>query len=77
MKIRNLGVASPLSVSAIGLGCMGMSHGYGAPSDIDEMVRLIRTAHDLGVTFSTQQKSTGPIRTRNLSEKLLNRYATR
>ncbi|MBD5230347.1 MAG: aldo/keto reductase, partial [Bacteroidales bacterium] len=39
MKTRNLGIASPLTVSTVGLGCMGMSHGYGAPSDIDEMVK--------------------------------------
>lgn len=71
MKIRNLGVASPLSVSAIGLGCMGMSHGYGAPSDIDEMVRLIRTAHDLGVTFFDTAEVYGPYTNEELVGKAL------
>lgn len=71
MKIRNLGVASPLSVSAIGLGCMGMSHGYGAPSDINEMVRLIRTAHDLGVTFFDTAEVYGPYTNEELVGKAL------
>ena len=40
-----------LEVSAVGLGCMGMSHGYGAPADEKEMTALIREAFELGVTF--------------------------
>ncbi len=60
MKTRTLGVASPLKVSSVGLGCMGMSHGYGAPSDIKEMIKLIRTAHDLGVTFFDTAEVYGP-----------------
>lgn len=50
MKYRNLG-ASGMRVSVIGLGCMGMTHAYGAPSDEDEMIRLIRSAFEMGVTF--------------------------
>jgi aryl-alcohol dehydrogenase-like predicted oxidoreductase len=49
MKRRQLG-ASGLSVSAIGLGCMGMSQSYGAPDDA-ESIRTIQRALDLGVTF--------------------------
>jgi aryl-alcohol dehydrogenase-like predicted oxidoreductase len=49
MKRRQLG-ARGLSVSAIGLGCMGMSQSYGAPDD-DESIRTIHRALDLGVTF--------------------------
>lgn len=60
METRNLGVASPLTVSAVGLGCMGMSHGYGDPSDVKEMVKLIRKAHDLGVTFFDTAEVYGP-----------------
>ncbi len=60
MKTRNLGVASPLTVSSIGLGCMGMSFGYGTASDVNEMVKLIRTAHDLGVTFFDTAEVYGP-----------------
>lgn len=71
MKTRNLGVTSPLTVSSIGLGCMGMSHGYGAPSDINEMVKLIRTAHDLGVTFFDTAEVYGPYTNEELVGKAL------
>ena len=50
MKKRKLG-KSNLEVSAIGLGCMGMSFGYGPPKDKQEMMSLIRSAVDRGVTF--------------------------
>ena len=40
-----------LEVSGIGLGCMGLSTNYGEPVDADHGMQLIRTAHDLGVTF--------------------------
>lgn len=60
MKTRNLGVASPLNVSSVGLGCMGMSFGYGTASDVNEMVKLIRTAHDFGVTFFDTAEVYGP-----------------
>lgn len=49
MQKRILG--KDLEVSAIGLGCMGMSQGYGEPSDKKEMITLIHKAIDLGVTF--------------------------
>ncbi len=60
MKNRILGSESPLEVSAIGLGCMAMSHGYGAAADKKEMIKLIRTAHDLGVTFFDTAEVYGP-----------------
>jgi aryl-alcohol dehydrogenase-like predicted oxidoreductase len=50
MQKRKLG-KSGLEVSAIGLGCMGMSFGYGPPKDKQEMIEIIRSAVDLGVTF--------------------------
>ena len=71
MKTRNLGIVSPLTVSTVGLGCMGMSHGYGAPSDIDEMVKLIRKAHDLGVTFFDTAEVYGPYTNEELVGKAL------
>ena len=71
MKTRTLGIASPLTVSTVGLGCMGMSHGYGAPSDIDEMVKLIRKAHDLGVTFFDTAEVYGPYTNEELVGKAL------
>lgn len=49
MKQRILG--SDLEVSALGLGCMGFSHAYGAPTNRNEAVRLIREAVDMGYTF--------------------------
>jgi aryl-alcohol dehydrogenase-like predicted oxidoreductase len=50
MQKRKLG-KSNLEVSALGLGCMGMSYGYGPPMDRQEAISLIRTAVDRGVTF--------------------------
>lgn len=50
MKKRKLG-KSDLEVSAIGLGCMGMSFGFGPPGDKKEMIALIRSAVERGVTF--------------------------
>ena len=49
METRVLG--KDLTVSAIGLGCMGFSHAYGAPTDEKETIRLLRRALDLGYTF--------------------------
>ncbi|OZG69423.1 aldo/keto reductase [Bifidobacterium eulemuris] len=40
-----------LNVSAIGMGCMGFSHGYGEPTEHDEAIRLMRYAHERGCTF--------------------------
>ena len=45
-----------LEVSAVGLGCMGMNHAYGAPADKKEMINLIAQAVDTGYTFLTQPK---------------------
>ena len=53
MKKRVLG---NLEVSAIGVGCMGMSHAAGTPMDMDEAVRVLRAAVDMGYTFSIQPK---------------------
>lgn len=49
MKHRTLG--KDLKVSAIGLGCMGLSHAYGAPTENGQAIRLIRQAADMGYTF--------------------------
>jgi aryl-alcohol dehydrogenase-like predicted oxidoreductase len=50
MKKRSLG-KSGLVVSSMGLGCMGMSHGYGPASDKTEMISLIHAAYERGITF--------------------------
>lgn len=59
MKTRELG-RSGLEVSAIGMGCMGFSHGYGATPPEAESIRLIRLAHDLGCTFFDTAEVYGP-----------------
>jgi aryl-alcohol dehydrogenase-like predicted oxidoreductase len=59
MKTRKLGPDN-LEVSAIGLGCMGMSFAYGTPPDRQEMIELIRGAVDRGVTFFDTAEAYGP-----------------
>ncbi|MDE3104580.1 MAG: aldo/keto reductase [Acidobacteriota bacterium] len=59
MQTRTLG-NSNLQVSAIGLGCMGMSFSYGAPKDRQEMIALLRAAVDRGVTFFDTAEVYGP-----------------
>lgn len=58
MEKRRLG--KHLEVSALGLGCMGLSHGYGAATDTKDAIALIRAAHDLGVTFFDTAQVYGP-----------------
>src|SRR3989441_2801673 len=59
MQKRRLG-NSGLEVSAIGLGCMGMSFAYGPPADTQEMISLIRSAVERGVTFFDTAEVYGP-----------------
>jgi aryl-alcohol dehydrogenase-like predicted oxidoreductase len=59
MQKRKLG-KSNLEVSAIGLGCMGMSVMYGPPKDKQEMISVIRSAVELGVTFFDTAEVYGP-----------------
>jgi aryl-alcohol dehydrogenase-like predicted oxidoreductase len=59
MQKRKLG-KSGLEVSALGLGCMGMSFGYGPPKDKQEMISVIRRAVELGVTFFDTAEVYGP-----------------
>jgi aryl-alcohol dehydrogenase-like predicted oxidoreductase len=59
MQKRRLG-NSNLEVSALGLGCMGMSFSYGPPADKQEMILLIRTAVERGVTFFDTAEVYGP-----------------
>ena len=59
MKKRKLGKTN-LEVSAIGLGCMGMSSAYGPPGDKQEMISLIRAAVERGVTFFDTAEVYGP-----------------
>jgi aryl-alcohol dehydrogenase-like predicted oxidoreductase len=59
MQKRTLG-KSGLEVSALGLGCMGMSYGYGPAADKPEMISLMRSAVDRGVTFFDTAEAYGP-----------------
>src|SRR4051812_46401612 len=59
MKNRTLW-KSGLEVSPLGLGCMSMSSAYGPAADKGEMIRLIRRAHDLGVTHFDTAEAYGP-----------------
>jgi aryl-alcohol dehydrogenase-like predicted oxidoreductase len=59
MKKRTLG-NSGLEVSALGLGCMSMTSAYGPAADKGEMIQLIRSAHDDGVTFFDTAEAYGP-----------------
>ena len=65
MKTRKLG--NNLEVSAIGLGCMGMTAVYGPPADKQEMIKLIHAAHDRGVTLFDTAEAYGPF----LNEELV------
>ena len=71
MQKRKIG---NLEVSAIGLGCMGMSHGYGEPSDKKEMINLIHKAIDLGVTFFDTAEFYGPFTNEELVGEALKPY---
>jgi aryl-alcohol dehydrogenase-like predicted oxidoreductase len=70
MKTRKLGRAG-LEVSALGLGCMGMSAAYGPPADEVEMIKLIRSAHDRGVTLFDTAEAYGPFANEVLVGKAL------
>jgi aryl-alcohol dehydrogenase-like predicted oxidoreductase len=59
MTTRTLG-KSGLKVSAMGLGCMGMSYAYGPPPDRQKMIALIRTAVECGITFFDTAEAYGP-----------------
>jgi len=65
MQKRKLG-KSNLELSAIGLGCMGMSFGYGPPKEKQEMISLIHAAVDCGVTFFDTAEVYGPFRNEEL-----------
>ena len=66
MQKRKLG-KSGLEVSALGLGCMGMSFSYGPPKDIKEMTALLRAAVERGITFFDTAEVYGPF----INEELL------
>lgn len=70
---RKLG-KSNLEVSALGLGCMGMSFGYGVVADKQEMIRLIRSAVEMGITFFDTAEVYGPFINEELVGEALEPY---
>ena len=70
MIYRTLG-KSGLRVSAVGLGCMGMSHAYGAPADKQAMKELLADAMDMGYTFFDTAEVYGPANHPHDNEELL------
>jgi aryl-alcohol dehydrogenase-like predicted oxidoreductase len=76
MQKRKLG-KSNLEVSAIGLGCMGMSYGYGQPADKNEMISLIRSAVEQGVTFFDTAEVYGPFINEELVGEALRPFRTK
>ena len=70
MQTRKLGT-SDLEVSALGLGCMGMSFGYGPAGDKQEMISVIRSAVDLGITFFDTAEVYGPFTNEELAGEAL------
>ncbi len=73
MQKRKLG-KSNLEVSAIGLGCMGMSYGYGPAGDKQEMISLIRSAVERGVTFFDTAEAYGPFTNEELVGEALSPF---
>lgn len=69
MKRRTLG--TDLTVSAVGLGCMGFSHAYGAPTEKNEAIRSIRAAYDLGYTMFDTAETYGTAADPHENEKLV------
>ncbi len=76
MKKRALG-NSGLEVSALGLGCMGLSFGYGPATDKQEAISLIRSAVELGVTFFDTAEAYGPFTNEVVVGEALARFRDR
>jgi len=76
MQKRKLGKRN-LEVSALGLGCMGMSFSYGPPKDKPEMIALLRAAVERGVTFFDTAEVYGPFTNEELWARPLSPSAGR
>jgi aryl-alcohol dehydrogenase-like predicted oxidoreductase len=75
MQKRKLGT-SGLEVSALGLGCMGLSYGYGPATNKQDGINLIRAAVERGVTFFDTAEATGHTPMRNSSARPYSRIGS-
>lgn len=73
MQARRLGISN-LEVSAVGLGCMGMTFSYGAPPDRNGMIALLGAAVERGVTFFDTAEVYGPLNNEELLGEALGAY---
>ena len=76
MKKRQLG-KSGLEVSALGFGCMGLSFGYGPPTEKDQAINVIRGAYESGVTFFDTAEAYGPFQNEELVGEALEPFRDR
>jgi aryl-alcohol dehydrogenase-like predicted oxidoreductase len=76
MQTRKLGKAS-LEVSAVGLGCMGMSYGFGPPGEKQDMISVIRAAVECGVTLFDTAEMYGPFTNEELVGEALSPFRAR
>lgn len=73
MEKRTLG-NSGLQVSALGLGCMGLSFGYGKPTEKNEAIKLLRSAYEQGITFFDTAEAYGPYSNEELLGEALEQF---
>src|SRR5437660_7896155 len=73
MQKRKLGKSNP-EVSALGLGCMGLSFGYGPAANKEEAISLIRTAVERGITFFDTAEAYGPFKNEELLGEALGSF---
>src|SRR6266508_6208445 len=73
-QMQNRMLGNDLEVSAIGLGCMSMSFGYGPPAHKQEMIELIRTAVERGVTLFDTAEAYGPFANEELLGEALSPF---
>jgi len=76
MQKRQLG-KSGLEVSALGFGCMGLSFGYGPPTERDQAINVIRAAYESGVTFFDTAEAYGPLQNEELVGEALEPFRDR
>src|SRR5438105_11789003 len=76
MQKRKLG-KSGLEVSAIGLGCMGLSSGYGPATNTPDAIKLIHSAFESGVTFFDTAEAYGPFKNEELLGEAMAPFRTR